>query len=140
MRSKKFQDLVDEHGEDELHVGVDGTEFLYFHEGGREYIAYEDGDVGETPRGVESRLKPTRKRRMTTLKSIKIRTPPEGEWEAAFWAWARTWWTIKIDAVPDRIRQERRVIAWLSQRTGVQYHSLRRLLKILKLDPGKPRK
>jgi hypothetical protein len=47
MRSKKFQELIDEHGEDELHVGVDGTEFLYFYEDGIEYIAYEDGDVEE---------------------------------------------------------------------------------------------
>jgi hypothetical protein len=47
MRSENFQRLIDEYGEDGLNVGVDGEEFLYFFYEGKEYIAYEDGDIAE---------------------------------------------------------------------------------------------
>lgn len=70
------------------------------------------------------------------LKSIKIRTQPETEFDHAFWHWARAWWTMKVDSIPENIRQERREIAYLSRTTGVQPDTLRRLLKILKLDPA----
>ena len=70
------------------------------------------------------------------LKSIKIRTPPETEFDREFWIWAAAWWKAKIDEIPERIRRERREIAYLSRTTGVQPHTLRRLLKILKMDPS----
>ena len=47
MRSEKFQELINEHGDENLNVGVDGDEYLYFTKDGKDYIAYDDGDVEE---------------------------------------------------------------------------------------------
>jgi hypothetical protein len=74
------------------------------------------------------------KKKMTGRKSIKIRTEPETEFDVAFWAWARAWWQLKIDAIPKGVRQDRRAISYLCRTTGMQQDTLRRLLKILKLS------
>lgn len=47
MRSEKFQELIDKYGEDDLWVGLDGEEYLFFESEGKDYIAYEDGYVAE---------------------------------------------------------------------------------------------